>query len=92
MNRFKGLYLVDRVPEELLTEIHNIAQEAVIKTTANKKKCKKAKWLSEEASRTAEERRGVKDKGGRERYTRLNAELQTIARRDTRAFLSEQCK
>ena len=92
MNRFKGLDLVDRVPEALLTEIHNIVQEAVIKTTANKKKCKKAKWLSEEASRTAEERREVKDKGGRERYTQLNAEFQKIARRDTRAFLSEQCK
>ena len=92
MNRFKGLYLVDRVPEELLTEIHNIAQEAVIKTTANKKKCKKAKWLSEEASRTAEERREVKSKGGKERYKHLNAEFQRIARRDKKAFLCDQCK
>ena len=91
MNRFKGLYLVDRVPEELLTEIHNIAQEAVIKTTANKKKCKKVKCLSEKVSKIAEKRREAKGKGERERYTQLNAEFRRIARRDKKA-LSEQCK
>ena len=88
-NRFKGLDLIDRVPEELWTEVCNIVQEAVIKTTA-KKKCKKAKWLSQEALQIAEKRREVKDKGEKERYTHLNAEFQRIARRDKKAFLSDQ--
>ena len=74
-NRFKGLDLIDRVPEELWTEVRNIVQEAVIKTIPNKKKCKKAKWLSEEALQKAEERKKAKGKGERERYTQLNAEF-----------------
>ena len=90
-NRFKGLDLIDRVPEELWTEVHNIVQEAVIKTIPKKKKCKKAKWLFEEALQIAEKRRDVKDKGEKERYTNLNGEFQRIARRDKKA-LSEQCK
>ena len=92
MNRFKGLDLIDRVPEELWTEVPNIVQEAETKTIPKKKKCKKAKWLSEEFLETAEKRREAKGKGGRERYTQLNAEFQRIARRDKKAFLSEQCK
>lgn len=80
-NRFKGLDLVDTVPEELWAEIHNVVQEAVIKTIPKKKKFKKAKWLSEEALQIAEERRGVKGKRERERYTQLNTELKRIARR-----------
>ena len=92
MNRFKRLDLVDRVPEELWMEVHDTVQEAVIKTIPKKKKCKKAKWLSEEALYIAEERREVKGKGKRERYTQLNVELQRIARRDKKAFLNEQCK
>ena len=91
-NRFKGLDLIDRVPEEVWTEVCNIVQEVVIKTIPKKKKCKKAKWLSEEALQTAEKRRKVKGKGKRKRYTQLNAEFQRIARRDKKAFLSEQCK
>ena len=79
--RLKGLDLVDTVPEELWVEIHNIVQEAVIKTIPKKKKFKKAKLLSEEALQIAEERRGVKGKQGRERYTQLNTELKRIARR-----------
>ena len=90
MNRFKGLDLVDRVPEELWTEVHNIVQEAVTKTIPKKKKCKKAKWLSKEASHVAEERRRAKSKGEKESYTQLNAELQRRARK--KAFLYEQCK
>ena len=90
-NRFKGLDLIDRVPEELWTEVHDTVQEAVIKTIPKKKKCKKAKWLSEEALQIAEKRREVKDKGEKERYTHLNAEFQ-IARREKKAFLSDQCK
>ena len=74
-NRFKGLDLVDRVPEELWTEVSNIVQEAVTKTILKKKKCKKAKWLSEEALQIAEKRREVKSKGKRERCTQLNAEF-----------------
>ena len=74
-NRFKGLDLIDRVPEEQWTEVHNIVQEAVIKTINKKKKCKKAKWLSEEALQIAEKRREAKDKGEKERYTHLNAEF-----------------
>ena len=91
-NRFKGLDLIDRVPEELCTEIHNIVQEVVIKTVPKKKKCKKAKWLPEELLQIAKKRREVKGKGEKERYIHLNAEFQRIARRDKKAFLSEQCK
>ena len=91
-NRFKGLDLIDRVPEELWTEVHDIVQEAVIKTIPKKKKCKKAKWLSEEAIQIAEQRREVKGKGEKERYTHLNVEFQRITRRDKKAFLSDQCK
>ena len=92
MNRFKGLDLVGRVPEELWTEVHNIVQEAVTKIIQKKKKYKKAKWLVEHALQTAEERRGVKSKGERERYSQLNADFQRIARRDKKAFFNEQCK
>ena len=92
MNRFKGLDLVDRVPEELQMDVHNIAQEAVTKTTPKKKKCKKAKCLSEEALQIAEKRREVRNKGERERYTHLDTEFQRITRGDKKAFLSEQCK
>ena len=81
-NRFKGLDLIDRVLEELWTEVCNIVQEAEIKTIPKKKKCKKAKWLSEEALQIAVNRREVKGKGEKERYTHLNAEFQRIARRD----------
>ena len=91
-NRFKGLYLIDRVPEELWTEICNIVQETVIKTIPKKKKCKKAKWLSEKALQIAEERSEVKNKGEKERYTHLNAEFQRIPRRGKKAYLSGQCK
>ena len=80
------------MPEEPWMEVHNIVQKAVIKTIPKKKKCKKAKWLSEEALQIAEKRREEKGKGGRGRYTHLNAEFQRIARRDNKAFLSEQCK
>ena len=81
-NRFKGLDLVDRVPEELWTEVCNIVQEAVTKTIPKKKKCKKAKWLSEEALQLAETRRAAKGKREKERYSHLNAEFQRIARRE----------
>ena len=91
-NRFKGLNLIDRVPEELWMEVHDIVQEVGIKTISKKKKCKKAKWLSEEALQTAVKRREVQGKGEKERYTHLNAEFQRIARRDEKAFLSVQCK
>ena len=91
-HRFKGLHLTDRVPEELWTEVRNIIQEAVIKTIPKKKKCKKAKWLSEEALQIAVNRREAKGKGEKERYTHLKAEFQRIARRDKKAFLSDQCK
>ena len=80
------------MPEELWMEVRDIAQEAWIKTIPKKKKCKKAKWLSEEALQIAVKRREVKSKGEKERYTHLNAELQKIARRDKKAFLSDQCK
>ena len=76
-SRFKGLDLIDRVPEELWTEVYNIVQEAVTKTSPKKKKCKKAKWLSEEALQIAEKRREAKGKGEKERYTHLNAEFQS---------------
>ena len=81
-NSFKGLELIDRVPEELWTEVHAIVQEAVIKTILQKKKCKKAKWLSEEVSQIPEKRREAKGKGEKERYTHLNAEFQRIVRKD----------
>ena len=91
-NRFKGLDLIDRVPEELWTEVSDIVQEAVIKTIPKKKKCKNKKWLSEEALQIAEKRREAKNKGEKERYTHLNAEFQRIAQRGKKAFLSDQCK
>ena len=87
--RFKGLDLI--VSDELWTEVHDIVQEAVIKTIPKKKKCKKAKWLSEEALQITVKRE-AKSKGERERYSHLNAEFQRIAKRDKRAFLSDQCK
>ena len=87
-NRFKGLDRIDRVPEELCREVLNIVQETVTKTIPKKKKCKKAKWLSEEALQRAEKRE-VEGKGEKERYTQLNAEFQRIARRDKKDFLSE---
>ena len=91
-NRFKGLDLIDRVPEELWMEVHDTVQETGIKTIPKKKKCKKAKWLSEEALQITEKRREVKGKGEKERYSHLNAEFQRIARRDKKAFLSDQWK
>ena len=90
-NRFKGLDPIDRVPKELRTEVYDIVQEAVIKTTPKKKKCKKAKWLTEEALQIAEKRE-AKGKGEKQRYTHLNAGFQRIARRDKKAFLSDQYK
>ena len=90
MNRFKGLDLIDRVPEELWMEVHNIIQEVVIKIISKEKKCKKAKWLSEKALQTAEEKREAKGKGERERYTQPNAEFQRLARRNKKAFSNEQ--
>ena len=80
------------MPEELWTEVHSIIQEVVIKTIPNKKKCKKAKWLSEEALQIAEKIREAKGRGGKERYTHLNEEFQKIERRDKKAFLSDQWK
>ena len=91
-NRFKGLDLIDRVPDELWTEACDIVQETVVKTIPKKKKCKKEKWLSEEALQIAVKRREAKSKGEKERYTHLKAEFQRIARRDSKAFLSDQCK
>ena len=91
-NRFKGLDLIDRVPDKLWMEVCDIVQETGIKTIPKKKKCKKAKWLSEEALQIAVKRREAKSKGGKERYTHLNAEFQRIARRDKKAFLSNQYK
>ena len=91
-NRFEGLDLIDRVPEELWTEVHDLVQETGIKTIPEKKKCKKAKWLSEEALKIAEKRREAKSKGEKERYKHLNAEFQRIARRDKKAVLRDQCK
>jgi len=90
-NRFKGLDLIDRVPEELWTEIHDTEQEAGIKTIPKKKKCKKANWLSEEALQIAVKRREVKGKGEKKRYTHLSVEFQLTARRDKKAFLNDQC-
>ena len=91
-NRFKGLALTDRVPDELQTEVHDIVQETGIKTIPKKKTCKKAKWLSEEALEIAVNRREAKSKGEKETYTHLNAEFQRIARIDKKAFLSDQGK
>ena len=91
-NRFKGLDLIDRVPDELWTEVRDIVQETGSKTIPKKKKCKKAKWLSEEALQIAVKKRELKRKGEKERYKHLNAEFQRIARRDKKAFLSDQCK
>ena len=91
-NRLKELDLIDRVPEELWMEIPDIVLEAGIKTIPRKKKCKKAKQLSEEILQIAVKTREVKGKGEKERYTHLNAEFQGIARRDKKAFLSDQCK
>ena len=91
-NRFKRLDLLDRVPEELWTEVHDIVQEAGVKTIPKKKKCNKAKWLSEEALQIAEKRKDTKSKGEKERYSHLNAEFQRIARRDKKAFLRDHAK
>ena len=91
-NRCEGLDLIDREPDELWTEVHDIVQETGIKTIPMEKKCKKAKWLSEEALQIAVKRREAKSKGKKERYSHLNAEFQTIARRDKKSFLSDQCK
>ena len=91
-NRFKGLDLIDRVPNELWTEAHDIVQVTGIKTIPKKKRCKKANWLSEEALKIAVKRIEMKSKGEKERYTHLNAEFQRIARRSKTAFLSDQCK
>ena len=88
---FKALDLIDRVPEELWMEVRDTVQEAVIKTISKKKKFKKAKWLSEEALQTAM-KRSEKGKGEKEKYTHLNAEFKKLARRDKKAFLSDQCK
>ena len=91
-NRFKGLDLIDRVPDELWTGVRDIVQKTGIKTIPMEKKYKKAKWLSEEALQIAVKRREVKSKGEKKRYKHLNAEFQRIARRDKKAFLSDQCK
>ena len=91
-NRFKGLDLIDRMPDELWMEVCDIVQETGIKTIPKRKKCKKAKWLSEEGLQTAEKRREAKSKGEKERYSHLSAEFQRRARRDKKAFLSDQCK
>ena len=84
--------MIDRVPEELSTEVYDIVQEAEIKTISKKKKCKKAKWLPEESLQIAVKRREPKSKGEKERYTHLNAQFQRKTRRDKKAFLSDQCK
>ena len=91
-NRFKGLDLIDRVPNELWMEVHDIVQETGIKTIPMEKKHKKAKWLSGEALQIAVKRREAKSKGEKERYKHLNAEFQRIARRVKKAFFSDQCK
>ena len=91
-NRFKGLDLIDRVPDELWMEVCDIVQETGIKTIPMEKKCKKAKWLSEEAFQIAVKRREARSNGEKERYKHLNAEFQRMARRDKKAFLSDQCK
>ena len=91
-NRFKGLDLIDKVPDELWMEVHDIVQETGIKTIPMEKKCKNAKWLSGEALQIAVKRREVKSKGGNERYKHLNAEFQRIERKDKKALLNDQCK
>ena len=91
-NRFKGLDLIDTVPDELWNEVHDIVQETGIKTIPMEKKCKKAKWLSGEALQISVKRKEVKGKGEKETYKHLNAEFQRVARRDKKAFLSDQCK
>ena len=91
-NRFKGLYLADRVHDELWMEVRDNVQETGIKTIPMEKKCKKGKWLSGEAIQIAVKRREAKSKGEKARYKHLNAEFQRIARRDKKAFLSNQCK
>jgi len=91
-NKFKGLDLIDRVPEELLTEVQDIVQEVLVNNVLKKQKCKKAKWLFDEDLQIVEKRIEAKSKGEKERYTHLNAEFQRIARRDKKAFLSDQCK
>ena len=91
-NRFKGLDLTDRVPDELWNEVRDIVQKTGIKTIPTEKKCKKAKWLSGEALQIAVKRKEAKSKGEKERYKHLNAEFQRIARREKKAFLSDQCK
>ena len=91
-DRFKGLYLIDRIPKELCAEVCHTVQETVIKTMPKKKKCKKAKWLSEEALQITEKRREAKGKGEKERYAHRNAQDQQIARRHKKDFLSDQCK
>ena len=91
-NSFKGLDLIDRVPDELWTEVCDIVQETGIKTIPKEKKCKKAKWRSEEALQISVKRREAKSKEENKRYKHLNAEFQRIARRDKKAFLSSQCK
>ena len=91
-NRFKELDLIDRLTDELWMEVCDIVQETGIKTIPMEKKCKKAKWLSGEALQIAVKRREEKSKGEKERYKHLNAEFQRIARRDKKAFLSDQCK
>ena len=87
-NRFKGLDLIDRMPDEVWSEVHDIVQETGIKTIPMEKKCKKEKWLSGEALQIAVKRREAKSKGEKERYKHMNAEFQRIARRDKKAFLS----
>ena len=89
-NRFRGLDLIDRVPDEIWTEVHDIVQETGIKTIPMEKKCKKAKWLFGEALQIAVKRREAKSKGEKERYKHLNAEFQKIARRDKKAFCRDQ--
>ena len=91
-NRLQGLDLIDRVPDELWTEVHDIVQETGIKSIPMEKKCKKAKWLNGEASQIAVKRREVKSRGEEERYKHSKAEFQRIARRDKKAFFSDQCK
>ena len=91
-NRFKGLDLIDRVPDELWTEVCDTVQETGIQTIPMEKKCNKAKWLFGEALQIAVKRREVKSKGEKERYIHLNAEFQRIARRNKKAFFSDQCK
>ena len=91
-NRFKGLFLIDRVPDELWTEVRDIVQERGYKTIPVEKKLKKAKWMPEEALKIAMKRREAKSKGKKQRYSHLNVEFQRIARRDKKAFLCDQCK